>query len=184
MSDDLAGEFVRAHRALVGHMPHAGAFFLGHPREHRREVVGQCRDRTLIRGEPQRLLAVRELYDRRDDVRAVAADPRRAHNEVVRAEHAFTGQFRRAVFADRIGRVALGIGRLARAVEDVVGRHVHDPGTECGHPSGELRVRVHRLFRISFATVDIGPRRAMEHDIGVDAIQVMTVDPDCVGQHS
>jgi len=47
-------------------------------------------------------------------------------------------------------------------------------------PQGDADI----TLRIAETTVDIGPRRAMEHDIGVDAIQVMTVDPDCVGQHS
>ncbi len=122
------------------------------------------------------------LQDRVQD--PIDAGPPRARRRGERAEHALDAQdvvaarlareplahqLRAGVGAARIRLVLLGVRPVGGAVEDEIGAVVHEHGSRRpsrgGQPLHREGVDLERLRRLVLRAIDVGVRRAVDHDV-------------------
>jgi hypothetical protein len=150
---------------------------LGELDEALRQVHGPGRAADLVSHHAHLVALVAEGEHRVDEVApAGAVEPGRAHDRVLggRGRHLLLARELRApVGAKRVHRIGLdprlpgaAAGVLALAVEDVVGRDVHDARADLGRRARDVAGAVAvdsgrgRLGRLG--AVDVGPRRAVD----------------------
>ena len=176
---DLRREVVPRADALVGEVVHPlvarVAFRLDDREERKRQVPGVGRSADLVEDHLQRIPLRGQTQHRLQEVVAVfRVEPRRAEDQIPapgRHDGAFARKLRAPVGSQRRGRTILRIGRMGRAIEDVVRRDVEQRrarrlGRSCQIARGLVVQQLRRRF-VFLGLLHVGVGRAV-HD-NVDA---------------
>ena len=128
-------------------------------------------DLVALRSKPQH--RAHEVVTRRSE------EPRRSDDPGRRPCGSLAVELRSPVCGLRIRAVRLDVRRPLAAVEDVVGREGDDGGAQRGDVGRSRDVHRGRTLRVQLCTVDVRPRRGVQHE--VEVVSARKLGPRGVG---